>query len=103
MSEKRQGGIFLTGKLTYEDHDFHKRYEFVPFGLVDQIVRVRDAKAMTIASWHHEHAKLQRVVQREMPKLPPEGPKYDDMTWEWTIVSRARDEKWIYSINYFIP
>jgi hypothetical protein len=29
-----------------------------------------------------------KMVKKELPQLPPPGPKFDDRTWEWTI---ARD------------
>ncbi|TMW65527.1 hypothetical protein Poli38472_008169 [Pythium oligandrum] len=83
---RMSGGIFFGGKLNYNDQDFHAKYTFVPFGLLDEI-KPTTAKPPKLATWYSSQQPVGQLVKQRLPELPKLA-KYDDQTWEWTI---ARD------------
>jgi hypothetical protein len=83
-------GIFFGGKLNYQDQDFHSKYTFTPYGLVDEIHRKDDTTSPKLAlkSWYKSQTRVMGKVRARLPVLPP-GDQYNDETWEWTIVRLA--------------
>jgi hypothetical protein len=67
----RTSGIFLGGKLTYEDEDYRQAYTTVPLGLVVQFVRHDDSWTLkhwfkrSQASWNN----IQKVSRAKL-RLP---------------------------------
>ena len=115
MESKSVGGMFLGGKLLYNEQEFETRfvvlfmndanvffsglvvlhrYEVLPFGLVGMLIP-RD-KTPSFAKWKRLADQAWMKVEEILPEetgLPPAslqetGAKFDDRTWEWTV---ARD------------
>ena len=76
----KYSGIFLGGKLTYQD-DSYKAYDLLPYGLLTKVVRRPEVPALakyaasTRTWWNRTLVELRR--------LPPA--LYTQETWEWTI------------------
>lgn len=81
-------GIFFGGKLNYQDQDFHAKYTFTPYGILDEIHRKQDTTAaqLKLKRWYASQQRVMHMVHARLPALPP-GDLYNDETWEWTIVS----------------
>ncbi|KAF1332925.1 Membrane protein, partial [Globisporangium splendens] len=88
-STPHRRGIFFGGKLNYQDQDFHSKYTFTPYGLVDEIHRKEDTTSLKSALklWYKFQKRVMGKVRVRLPVLPP-GDQYNDEMWEWTI---ARD------------
>ena len=77
--------VFITGKMSYPDPDLEARYDLVPFGLTQEIVR-KEKSPSPIA-----HAKQNSNHWQKITNLIshlPDLQRYPEETWEWTI---ARD------------
>lgn len=81
--EKRPGGIFLGGTLSFPDQEYKERYEFVPYGLVS--VLSLKARPPSLDAYVLESRKAWSTALNEMRRLPLD-PSHNSMeTWEWTI------------------
>ncbi|DBA05317.1 TPA: hypothetical protein N0F65_007479 [Lagenidium giganteum] len=81
-----RGGIFLGGKLNYNDQDFSASYDLVPYGLLDEFRPLKEPPT-PLQTWYATQQTVNDQVHARLSKLPPNDP-YNDETWEWTI---ARD------------
>eukprot|EP00970_Alexandrium_tamarense_P020005 scaffold14715_cov221-Alexandrium_tamarense.AAC.1 len=77
------GNIFIGGNLNYEDPVFSSEYEEVPYGLVRKIVKkphgssAEEYRVDSLRSWS--------IVSKHLSSNLPNGVKYTQSTWEWTI------------------
>ena len=108
-----QGGIYLGGKLNYDDAGYAELFEFTPFGLTQKVRARADGAvplhawaATTAAAWRATLHALETVRPADgyargegapppaaggdgggggaLTTLPPLA-KYGRGTWEWTI------------------
>lgn len=87
-NEKRR--IFLGGHLNYNDQDFNAKYSFMPYGLVDEFTHLSQEQP-PLSDWYGDQLSVMKAVRDALPTLPPPT-KYDDETWEWTIVRTIKVE-----------
>lgn len=77
--------VFITGKLSYPDQDLDSRFDLVPYGLTQQVLRKPDSPSSIV---HMKQNNAQWLkISKTLPHLP-DLQRYPEETWEWTI---ARD------------
>jgi len=82
------GGIFVGGKLNYQETDYLETYEALPWGFVNKLVRREDVK---FSKWVKESRDIWKRMSEELFPRLPEQEKYDESTWEWTIRREFND------------
>ena len=81
--ERRTGGIFLGGTLSFPDQEYKERYEFVPYGLVS--VLSRKERPPSLEAYVLESRQAWATALNEMRRLPLDPQHNSEETWEWTI------------------
>jgi len=81
------GGIYIGGKLSFDEMLARKKFDFVSHGMVNRIVPNAESDALTIRQWSKLSDKAWKMVDKRILPLPNET-KYTEETWEWTV---ARD------------
>jgi hypothetical protein len=81
--ERRTGGIFLGGTLSFPDQEYKQRYEFVPYGLVS--VLSRKERPPSLEAYVLESRQAWATALNEMRRLPLDPQHNSEETWEWTI------------------
>ena len=88
--ERRPGGIFLGGTLSFPDQEYKERYEFVPYGLVS--VLSRKERPPSLEAYVLESRQAWATALNEMRRLPLDQNHNSEETWEWTI-QRVRSRR----------
>jgi hypothetical protein len=92
-ANKDKHDIFIGGKLSVEDPLFNKKYDLVPYGIVNHVVLKEESFEGvndTIQYFDDIHRTWQRIAERLLPL--PSLYKYGQETWEWTIGRNLKDQ-----------
>jgi hypothetical protein len=74
--------VFLTGKTSFPDPDMNARFDSVPAGLTQQLVRME--RSPSAVAYSAKNTKEWLQLSRHFAALP-DLTKYPETTWEWTL------------------